>query len=132
MSDSEMNEQPDLGDLAGMLGGGGAGGGLDFGAILEQAQAMQEQMQAAQESQAAQVISGSAGGGMVTVEMSGTGEYRNVTIDPKAVDPEDVELLEELVLAALRDAGAQIAELQESAMGDIGLPDIDGLGGLLG
>lgn len=129
MSDSDMNEQPDLGDLAGSLGGTG---GIDFGAILEQAQAMQEQMQAAQESQAAEIITGSAGGGMVTIEMTGAGEYRNVTIAPNAVDPDDIELLEELVLAALRDAGAQIAELQESVMDDIGMPDLGNFGGLLG
>lgn len=129
MSDSDMNQQPEPEDLAGALGGAG---GLDFGAILEQAQAMQQQVQAAQESQAAEIITGSAGGGMVTIEMTGAGEYRNVTIAPKAVDPDDVELLEELVLAALRDAGAQIAELQESVMDDIGMPDLGGFGGLLG
>jgi len=124
-----MNQQPDPEDLAAALGGAG---GLDFGAILEQAQAVQQQMQEAQESQAAQVVTGSAGGGKVTIEMTGAGEYRNVSIAPDAVDPEDVELLEELVLAALRDAGAQIAELQETTMGEIGLPDMGGLGGLLG
>lgn len=137
MSDPESDNQdieaqPAMGDLAGALGGGG----LDFGAILEQAQAMQEQVQAAQESQAAQVVTGSAGGGKVTVEMTGAGEYRNVSIAPDAVDPDDVELLEELVLAALRDARAQISELQEAAMDNIGLglgdPDLGGLGGLLG
>ena len=128
MSDPDMNEQPDLGGLAGAMGGGG----FDLGAILEQAQAMQEQMQAAQESQAAQTITGTSGGGMVTVEMTGGGEYRNVSIAPEAVDPDDIELLEELILAALRDAGAQLAELQESAMDSIEMPDIGGLGGLLG
>lgn len=129
MSDNE----PDMNELLGAAGGGAGGlGGIDFGSILEQAQAMQEQVQAAQEEQAAQVITGSAGGGKVTVEMTGGGEYRNVTIAPDAVDPDDVELLEELVLAALRDAATQIAANQEEAFGNIGLPDMGGLGGLLG
>ena len=129
MSDNE----PDMNELLGAAGGGTGGlGGIDFGSILEQAQAMQEQVQAAQEEQAAQVITGSAGGGKVTVEMTGAGEYRNVTIAPDAVDPDDVELLEELVLAALRDAATQIAANQEAALGNIGLPDMGGLGGLLG
>ncbi len=127
MSDQEFDNQPDLGDLAGALGGAG---GLDLGALLEQAQAMQEQVQAAQEEQAAQIVTGSAGGGKVTVEMTGGGVYRNVSIAPDAVDPDDVELLEELVLAALRDAGAQIAELQEATMNELGIPDIGGMPGL--
>ena len=107
-------------------------GGFDLGAILEQAQAMQQQVEAAQEEQAAQVVTGSSGGGKVTVEVTGSGEYRDVSIAPDAVDPDDVELLEELVLAALRDAAAKIAELQEEAMSNIGLPDLGGLGGLMG
>ena len=131
MSDIEPEDNSGTDDLSGGLVGLG-GGGFDLGALVQQAQAMQEQVMAAQEEQASQVVTGSAGGGKVTVEMTGGGEYRNVTIHPDAVDPDDVELLEELVLAALRDAGSQIAELQEEAMGDIGLPDMGGLGGLLG
>lgn len=107
-------------------------GGFDLNNLVEQAQAMQQQMMAAQEEQAQKTIVGSAGGGKVTVESTGAGEYRKVTISPDAVDPDDVELLEELVLAALRDVSAQLAELQESAMGNLGLPDVGGLGGLLG
>ncbi|MGI9597333.1 MAG: YbaB/EbfC family nucleoid-associated protein [Acidimicrobiales bacterium] len=107
-------------------------GGFDIGSLLEQAQAMQQQMAEAQEQQAAQTIVGSAGGGKVTVEVTGAGEYRKVSIDPDAIDPEDAELLEELVLAALRDATAQIVELQEQAMGGMDLPDIGSLGGMLG
>ncbi len=107
-------------------------GGFDLGSLLEQAQAMQQQMAEAQEQQAAQIITGSAGGGKVTIETSGAGEFRKVSISPDAVDPEDVELLEELVLAALRDATTQIAELQEQAMGGMDLPDIGNLGGMLG
>lgn len=111
-------------------------GGFDLGGLLEQAQAMQQQMAEAQEQQAAQVVTGTAGGGKVSVEVTGAGEYRNVTIAPDAVDPADVELLEELVLAALRDATAQLFELQEQAMNNVNLPDLGamggGLGGLLG
>ncbi|MEM7326818.1 MAG: YbaB/EbfC family nucleoid-associated protein [Actinomycetota bacterium] len=107
-------------------------GGFDLGSLLEQAQAMQQQMVAAQEQQAAQIITGSAGGGKVTVEVTGAGQYRKVTIAPDAVDPEDVELLEELMLAALNDATSQIAALQEEAMGGMDLPDMGSLGGLLG
>jgi DNA-binding YbaB/EbfC family protein len=107
-------------------------GGFDLGGLLEQAQAMQQQMVEAQEQQAAQILTGSAGGGKVTIEVTGTGQYRKVSIDPEAVDPEDVELLEELMLAALNDATSQIAELQEQSMGGMDLPDMGNLGGLLG
>ncbi len=109
-------------------------GGFDLNNLLEQAQAMQAQMEAAQEEQAATVLSGSAGGGKVTIEATGGGEFRSVTIDPDAVDPDDVELLEELVLAALHDVTTKIAEMQSEAMSDLQLPDLGGggLGGLLG
>ncbi|MEZ5377039.1 MAG: YbaB/EbfC family nucleoid-associated protein [Acidimicrobiales bacterium] len=105
--------------------------GLDFGALLQQAQAMQEQMVAAQEAQAAQVVTGTAGGGKVSIEMTGGGQFVSVSIAPDVVDPDDVELLEELVLAALHNATSQVADLQQEAMGGIDLGGLD-LGGLLG
>ncbi len=107
-------------------------GGFDLNNLMQQAQAMQEQMAAAQEQQASTVLSGSSGGGKVTVEATGGGEFRNVTIAADAVDPDDVEMLEDLVLAALHDVTAQIAEMQNAAMGNMDLPDMGGLGGLLG
>ena len=107
-------------------------GGFDIGALVEQAQAMQAQMEAAQEKQAQQTLTGSAGGGKVTIEVSGAGDFKQVNIDPEAVDPDDVELLEELILAALLDATSQISELQESSMGEIDLPDLGGFGDMLG
>lgn len=107
-------------------------GGFDLNNLVQQAQAMQEQMAAAQEEQAATTITGSAGGGKVTIEATGSGEFRSVSIAPEAVDPDDVELLEELVLAALHDVTAQIAELQSSALGNLDLGGLGGLGGLLG
>lgn len=107
-------------------------GGFDLNNLMQQAQAMQEQMAAAQEAQAAATVTGSSGGGKVTIEATGGGEFRNVTIAADAVDPDDVELLEELVLAALHDVTAQIASLQSSAMDNIQLPDLGALGDLLG
>jgi DNA-binding YbaB/EbfC family protein len=102
------------------------GGGLDFGSLLGQAQQMMEaSAQAADE-----VVEGVAGGGVVKVAVNGRFEFQSVTIAPEAVDPSDVAMLEDLVLAALNDAAAQIAENQQSAMGDLG--GLGGLSGLLG
>ena len=95
--------------------------------LLKQAQAMQEQLMAAQAEAAEQVVEGHAGGGVVTVEVTGGMDFRKVTIKPEAVDPDDVEMLEDLVLAAIHDAMTKVQELQQQAMGDLG-----GLGGLLG
>ncbi|MEZ5229567.1 MAG: YbaB/EbfC family nucleoid-associated protein [Acidimicrobiales bacterium] len=84
-----------------------------------------------QEAQAAQVVTGTAGGGKVSIEMTGGGQFVSVSIAPDVVDPDDVELLEELVLAALHNATSQVADLQQEAMGGIDLGGLD-LGGLLG
>lgn len=108
-------------------------GGFDLSALLEQAQAMQDRLMAAQEAQADEVVTGSAAGGKVTVDMTGAGQFRSVHIDPDVVDPSDVELLEDLVLAALRNAAEQVmalqSQLQEESLGGL---DLGGLGGLPG
>ena len=98
--------------------------GLDVSALLQQAQQMQEQLMQAQAEAAEQVVEGHSGGGVVTVEVSGGMDFRKVTIDPKAVDPNDVEMLEDLIVAAIRDAVSKVQELNQQALG--------GLGGLLG
>ena len=95
----------------------------DLGSLLEQAQ----QLMAAQAEAAEVVHEGVAGGGAVRIEVTGGGEFRNVTIGPDAVDPDDVEMLQDLVLAALHDATAKVAAAQQQALGGLG-----GLGGLLG
>jgi DNA-binding protein YbaB len=69
---------------------------------------------------------------VVTVEMSGAGEVRSIRLAPEIVDPEDVEMLQDLIVAALRDAGAKVTALQRDALGALGGLDIDGLGGALG
>jgi DNA-binding YbaB/EbfC family protein len=103
----------------------------DLGALLEQAQAMQEQLVAAQAAAAETVVEGQAGGGVVKVRVNGGYEFQSVEISPEAVDPDDVEMLQDLVLAALHDAAARLAEAQAQAMGGVGLDGLD-LGGLLG
>lgn len=101
--------------------------GFDIGALLEQAQKMQEQVMAAQASAAEQVVEGHAGGGLVKVSVTGGMDFRAVHIDPSAVDPEDVEMLEDLVLAALHDAVHQANEINQQAFGGLGLPGMPGL-----
>ncbi|MGI9603303.1 MAG: YbaB/EbfC family nucleoid-associated protein [Acidimicrobiales bacterium] len=102
----------------------------DLSGLLEQAQ----NMMAASAEAAATDVEGSAGGGKVVVVVNGNFEFQSVRIDPAVVDPADVEILEDLVLAALRDAAAKVADNQEGAMGGLDLGDLDlgGLGGLLG
>jgi len=96
--------------------------------LLESAQeAFSAQARAAEE-----VVTGSAGGGVVTVEMTGTGEVRSVRLAPEAVDPQDIEMLQDLIVAALHDAGAKVAALQRDALGALGGLDLEGLGGALG
>ncbi len=111
-----VDDDDDAFDLAGLLGGGG----LDLGNLMEQATQMQQQMAAAQEEAAATVLEGVAGGGAVRVTVTGTGAYQSVTIDPAAVDPDDVTMLEDLVLAALHDAADRIQEMQSQSMGGLG------------
>lgn len=98
----------------------------DLGGLLRQAQQMQEQLVEAQASLARQQVEGSAGGGMVRVVVSGGLEFLSVTIDPAVVDPDDITMLEDLVLAAVRDAMAKVEELGGQALGGVG-PDLGGL-----
>jgi len=133
LTDAARQPRPsddDLDDpLAALLGGGPAGpGGLDLGALMAQASNMQDQLLAAQERAQETVVEGVAGGGAVKIEVTGGFEFRSVTIAPEAVDPEDVEMLQDLVLAALHDAVEQVQELQSGGL-DLGGLD---LGGLLG
>ena len=111
------------------------GGGLDLGALLQQAQQMQDDLQAAQARLADAKVEGSVAGGAVTVTVSGTGELVGVTITPGVVDdPEELEAnLEEIgdfVVAAYRDAKAKADALAEQTLGPLagGLPGLPGGG----
>ena len=81
---------------------------MNINKMVQQAQAMQSRVQAELE---ALRLTGSAGGGLVRIEMSGSKEVLSVQIDPSAMDPGDVETLQDLVLAALRDAARQVDEV---------------------
>ena len=96
--------------------------------LLQQAQQMQQQLMAAQEELARTEVTGSAGGNLVTATVTGTGELTALTIAPAAVDPDDVETLQDLVVAAVRDAKRAADELAAQRMG----PLAGGLGGGLG
>ncbi len=118
---SNLENVPDPPDLGGMG---------DLGSLMAQAAQMQEQLVAAQTQVAEQVVQGQSGGGAVRVEVSGAMEFCSVTIDRSAVDPDDVEMLQDLVLAALHDATNQVNELQSALAAGLGLGG--DLGGLLG
>jgi DNA-binding YbaB/EbfC family protein len=113
---------------------GGGPGGLDMNALLKQAQQMQAEMAKAQEQLAAEEVVASAGGGMVKVKMSGDLKLKEIVIDPEAIDPEDSELLADMVLAAVNEAIRAAQELATSKMGGItgGLGGAPGAGGLPG
>ena len=85
------------------------GGQPNMQQIMKQAQKMQQQVAQAQAELAEAEVTGTAGGGLVTVVVTGLGEYKSVKIDPKAVDPDDVETLEDLVLAAIHNAAEAAA-----------------------
>jgi nucleoid-associated protein EbfC len=104
----------------------------NLGALLQQAQKMQEEMMAAQEKLKDELVEASAGGGMVKVVMSGDLELKSLAIDPDAVDPEDVEMLQDLVMAAVNEAMRQAMELQSKATGAGGMDPMDMLGSLGG
>jgi DNA-binding YbaB/EbfC family protein len=97
----------------------------DLGSLLSQAQ----DMMAAQAAAADQEVEGVAGGGVVRIRATGTGQVLGVTISPEVVDPGDVPMLEDLVLAALHDVNARLAEIQRAALGPLaGLADLFGSG----
>ncbi|MFC0624245.1 YbaB/EbfC family nucleoid-associated protein [Kribbella deserti] len=113
-----------------MFDGGGAqgAGGFDMSNLLAQAQAMQSQLMEAQANLESAEVEGTAGGGMVTALVSGTGELLSLTISKHAVDPDDTETLADLIVAAVRDASENAKELAAEAMG----PLAGGLGGGMG
>ena len=105
---------------------------FDMSKLMQQAQQMQSQMQQMQEEAANEIVEASAGGGMVTVKATGGGEIVSIEIDPKAIDPDDPEMLADLVLAAVNEALRSGRSLMESklegmipgGLGGLGLPGL--------
>jgi DNA-binding YbaB/EbfC family protein len=94
-------------------------GPSDMSALLAQAQQMQQQLLEAQEQLANTEVHGQAGGGLVQVTMKGSGEVVSVAIDPKVVDPDDIETLQDLIVGALADASKQVTILAQSRLGPL-------------
>jgi DNA-binding YbaB/EbfC family protein len=107
---------------------GGGQGGFDVNALMKQAQKMQSEVLQAQEALKDEVVEASAGGGMVKVKVGGDLTLREIVIDPEAIDPEEPELLAEMVQAAVNEGLRAADELAKSKMGGIA----GGLGGLPG
>jgi DNA-binding YbaB/EbfC family protein len=99
---------------------------FDMNKMLEQVQQMQAQMQKAQEELKNETVQATAGGGMVTVTATGDGEISEIKIDPKAIDPDDPEMLEDMIVAAVNEALRSAHGLLEAKLG----PALGGLHGL--
>ncbi len=107
-------------------------GGFDLNAMMKQVQQMQSEMTEVQEKLKDEVVEASTGGGMVKAKMSGDLRLLGLEIDPDAIDPEDAEMLQDMVLAAVNEAIRSAQELAASRMGGAaGIGGAGGLGGLL-
>lgn len=105
---------------------GGFGGGMNMNTLMQQAKKMQEQMLKAQEELEQTEVIGKAGGDMVTVTMNGKKEIKSIKLNKAAVDPDDVEMLEDLIIVAINDASQKADELNKDKMGGFA-----GMGGLM-
>jgi DNA-binding YbaB/EbfC family protein len=106
----------------------GGPGGFDLNSMMKQVQQMQAEMTEAQDKLKDEVVEASAGGGMVKVKMSGDIRLLEIVIDPEAIDPDDAELLQDMVLAATNEAIRAAQELAASKLG--GISGLGGGGGL--
>ena len=95
---------------------GGFGGGANMQQLMLQAQKMQQQMQEAQEKLDAAEYEASSGGGMVNVKVSGKRELTSITIDPQVMDPDDIDMLQDLIMAAVNEALRKGEETREATM----------------
>ena len=102
--------------------------GMDMSKLFPQVGQMQQQMEQAQQELANETVEATAGGGMVTVVANGAGEIKQIKIDPKAIDPNDPEMLEDMILAAVNEAIRSAHSLMESKLGGLAGGALGGLG----
>jgi nucleoid-associated protein EbfC len=102
--------------------------GMDMNKLMEQMGQMQEEMQKAQDELEHETVESTAGGGMVSVTATGAGEIKQIKIDPKAIDPDDPEMLADMVLAAVNEAIRSARSLQETKLGGLAGGALGGLG----
>ena len=112
--------------MANFRGGMGGFGGMNMQNLMRQAQKMQEDMAKAQEELESTTVEGVSGGGMVKVTMTCSGEIQGFKLAREAVDPDDIEMLEDLILGAIKDASSKAKEIKDDKMGGFG-----NLGGLM-
>lgn len=105
-------------------------GGGNMQQMMKQVQKMQQNVAKVQAEVAARIVEGSAGGGAIKVSVTGDRAVKSITIDPEVVDPEDVEMLQDMILAAINDAMTKAEEMAESEMKKVmpaGMPKLPGL-----
>jgi len=102
--------------------------GMDMNKLMEQMGQMQQEMQKAQDELEHETVDASAGGGMVSVTATGAGEITQIKIDPMAIDPDDPEMLADMVLAAVNEAIRSARSLQETKLGGLAGGALGGLG----
>ncbi len=100
-------------------GFGGMPGGMNMNNLVKQAQKVQRQMEEMQEGLANKIIETTSGGGAVKIEISGKKEVKKVTISPDVIDPDDIEMLEDLILSAVNEAVRQADELMTNEMNKV-------------
>ena len=110
-----------------MAKGFGGMGGMNMNALMKQAQKMQKQMEEAQAALAEQVVAPTSGGGAVKVTATGKKEIKEIKINPDVVDPDDVEMLEDLILSAVNEALRQVDEIANGAMSKIAGGNLGGM-----
>lgn len=104
--------------------GMGGMGGMNMNNLMKQAQKMQEKMQAQAAELESKEFTGTAGGGMVTVTVSGKNEILKVNLKEEVVDPDDIEMLEDLIVAAANEALRQVQQANSSMMSSMGMPGL--------